>query len=58
MADQLAEMPDIAKKIQAVYEWNILHNGKVAGVWSKLRIISLCFLLTVPLKTALLTLRF
>lgn len=54
MADQLAEMPDIAKKIQAVYEWNILHNGKVAGVWSKLRIFSLCFLLTVPLKTALL----
>lgn len=35
MADQLAEMPDLAQKIQAVYEWNILQNGKVAGVWSK-----------------------
>lgn len=52
MADQLAEMPDIAKKIQAVYEWNILHNGKVTGVWSKLRIFSFYFLLTIPVKIA------
>lgn len=36
MSDQLAEMPDLVQKIQAVYEWNILQNGKTAGVWSKL----------------------
>lgn len=51
MADQLAEMPDLAKKIQAVYEWNILHNGKVTGVWSKLRIFSFV-LITISVKTA------
>ncbi|GIY74336.1 hypothetical protein CEXT_629571, partial [Caerostris extrusa] len=34
MADQLAEMPDIASKIQAIYEWNILQNGKVAATYT------------------------
>lgn len=34
MSEQLAEMPDLAQKIQAVYEWNILQNGKTAAVWT------------------------
>lgn len=36
MAEQLAEMPEIAPKIQAVYEWQILQNGKVVAIYSKL----------------------
>ncbi|GFR18537.1 hypothetical protein TNCT_362401 [Trichonephila clavata] len=34
MADQLAEMPDIVPKVQAVFEWNILQNGKTAAVYT------------------------
>ncbi|XP_054707762.1 peroxisomal multifunctional enzyme type 2-like [Uloborus diversus] len=34
MADQLATMPELASKIQAVYEWNILKDGKVTGTWT------------------------
>ncbi|KAG8188671.1 hypothetical protein JTE90_003928 [Oedothorax gibbosus] len=34
MAEQLAEMPELAPKIQAVYEWNILQNGKVVATYT------------------------
>ncbi|XP_071039115.1 peroxisomal multifunctional enzyme type 2 isoform X3 [Parasteatoda tepidariorum] len=34
MSDQLAQMPELAQKIQAVYEWNILQNGKTAAIWT------------------------
>ncbi|GBO23738.1 Peroxisomal multifunctional enzyme type 2, partial [Araneus ventricosus] len=34
MADQLAQMPELASKIQAVYEWNILQSGKTAATYT------------------------
>ncbi|CAL1276878.1 unnamed protein product [Larinioides sclopetarius] len=34
MADQLSQMPELASKIQAVYEWNILQNGKTAATYT------------------------
>ena len=35
MAEQAKKSPEVAKKVNAIFQWNIKQDSDIAAVWSK-----------------------